>query len=786
MAKQYLEVGERQFQTKVISEEDVTVKAEDIQKAVAEGARKHAEHSGKAPISPLSWIPWERIFPDQADKERPEVAYHPDRITTELIEAGHDAPSALVCVQGMFAKTVFMGLAEAGLATVAPQTGDRRIDVNPKLALATVPLGTKPSKALFTNAYAILKAAEEAKVQAIFLGYVSLPLAKDERFLQRAEQAGIRVFMPFDPDSTREYWLECKPKEASEGSEEDIPQPGRWQTCHKCKLTFDEADFAAHDSRCPHCQTLSRMASDARIKDILDDGVFVEWDQDVPDADPLSFAGYPEKIAAQRQKTGLAEAVRTGFGYIGRVPVAFGIMDPAFFMGSMGSVVGEKVARLFNRATDEGLPVVLFCASGGARMQEGLVSLMQMAKTSCAIERHDRAGLLYVSVLTDPTTGGVTASFATLGDIILAEPETLIGFAGQRVIRDTIKQDLPEGFQTAEFALDHGLIDAIVERNQMRRALKTILRMHERPIDDRGRRPEDAFEVPEQALDAREQRRLERHAKQTLRKSGVEAKAQPGSAWESVQLARNAHRPTSLSYIRGVADAFFELHGDRQFADDAAIIGGIGMVDDKPVTIIAQEKGADLKDRIRRNFGCPQPEGYRKAARLMSQAQKFGRPILCFVDTQGAFCGTGAEERGQGNAIAESLQLMAGLTVPVVSVILGEGGSGGALAMALSNKVAMQEHAVYSILSPEGFASILWKDGKRAPEAAEVMQMDSAHVAALGVVDEVISEGVKAAHENPEEAVGNVRQFVEDALEELSSLSGEELRDQRQARFAQF
>lgn len=787
MAKQYLEVGERQFQTKVISEEDVTVKAEDIQKAVTEGARKNAEHSGKAPASPLSWIPWERIFPDQVDKERPEVAYHPDRITTELIEAGHDAPRALVCVQGMFAKGIFMGLAEAGLATVAPQTGDRRIDVNPKLALRTVPLGTKPSKALFTNAHAILQAAMDAQVQAIFLGYVAAALAKDDRFLRRAADAGIRVFRPFEPDTTRQFWLECKPKEATEASAEgEVIAPGRWQTCHSCKLTFDEADFAQNDSRCPQCQTLSRMASDVRIADILDDGVFEEWDQDVPDVNPLSFAGYPEKIAAQREKTGLDEAVRTGFGYIGRVPVAFGIMDPAFFMGSMGSVVGEKVARLFDRATDEGLPVVLFCASGGARMQEGIVSLMQMAKTSCAIERHDRAGLLYVSVLTDPTTGGVTASFATLGDIILSEPETLIGFAGQRVIRDTIKQDLPEGFQTAEFALEHGLIDAIVERSQMRRALKTILRMHACPIDDRGRTPEDAFEVAEHALDAKEQRRLERHAKQELRKSGVMGAAQPGSAWESVQLARNAHRPTSRSYIRGVADAFFELHGDRQFADDGAIIGGIGMVDDRPVTIIAQEKGADLKDRIRRNFGCPQPEGYRKAARLMRQAQKFGRPIVCFVDTQGAFCGTGAEERGQGNAIAESLQLMAGLTVPVISIILGEGGSGGALAMAVANKVAMQEHAVYSILSPEGFASILWKDGKRAPEAAEAMQMDAAHVSALGVVDEVISEGEAPAHENPEEAVANVRQFVGEALRELSLCAPEELRAQRQARFAAF
>ena len=177
-------------------------------------------------------------------------------------------------------------------------------------------------------------------------------------------------------------------------------------------------------------------------------------------------------------------------------------------------------------------------------------------------------------------------------------------------------------------------------------------------------------------------------------------------------------------------EGFIELHGDRAFADDGAILAGIGWISGHPVTVIAQEKGVNLTDRVARNFGCPQPEGYRKSLRLMREAEKFGRPILCLVDTQGAFCGTEAEERGQGNAIADNLVAMAGLRVPVVSVLLGEGGSGGALALAVGNRVAMQEHAVYSVLSPEGFASILWKDRTRAPEAAEAMQMDAASVLA--------------------------------------------------------
>ncbi|MBB3171053.1 acetyl-CoA carboxylase carboxyltransferase subunit alpha [Parvibacter caecicola] len=705
-------------------------------------------------------------------------------IAEQLAKAQHGRPRVLVMAQGKMARRSLAAIRETGVWTVVPQAGDWRLDINPKLADEAARLGQKPLRQLFYNAYAVLQAAQEAQVCAVFLDGPCAFLASDNRFLSRAAEAGIGVFAAFEDDVTRQYWTERVPAAADVPG---APQPTWWRTCHSCKLTFDDAQFVANDYHCPHCGTLDRMGSRERIDLILDDGVFEEWDADLPDADPLSFPGYGEKVAAQRAKTGLHEAVVCGFGHIGRVPCAFGCMDSGFFMGSMGSFVGEKLARLFDRATEQGLPVVVFCASGGARMQEGLASLMQMAKVSCAIERHSRAGLLFISVLTDPTTGGVTASFATLGDVILAEPKTLIGFAGQRVIRDTIKQELPEGFQTAEFALQHGLIDAIVERTEMRRAIKTLLRLHCGTPPHPEEEADEVLKAGAQApLSEKDRRKLERHAQRELRRAGLKGAPEPGSAWERVQLARNVHRPTALTYISGITESFFELHGDRAFADDEAIVAGVGMVGGQPVTIIAQEKGSNLNDRIRRNFGCPMPEGYRKSARLMQQAQKFGRPIVCLVDTQGAFCGTEAEERGQGNAIAENLKLMAGLTVPVVSVLLGEGGSGGALALAVSNRVAMQENAVYSILSPEGFASILWKDGKRAPEAAEVMQMDAARVFELGFVDEVLSEGEGPAHENPEEAVENVLAYLEEALVEMAPLSPEELVTQRQARFAQF
>ena len=212
------------------------------------------------------------------------------------------------------------------------------------------------------------------------------------------------------------------------------------------------------------------------------------------------------------------------------------------------------------------------------------------------------------------------------------------------------------------------------------------------------------------------------------------------SAWDRVQAARSMTRPVSGDYINAVFDRFMELHGDRLYGDDRAVIGGIAQIGERYVTVIGEQKGRSTKENKLRNFGMPNPEGYRKALRLMKQAEKFGRPIILFVDTPGAFCGVEAEERGQGEAIARNLFELAGLTVPVLSIIIGEGGSGGALALAMANEVWMLENSVYSILSPEGFAAILWKNGKRAAEAAEVMKMTAAELEELGVIDKVLAE----------------------------------------------
>ena len=381
-------------------------------------------------------------------------------------------------------------------------------------------------------------------------------------------------------------------------------------------------------------------------------------------------------------------------------------------------------------------------------MQEGIVSLMQMAKTSAALKYHSDAGLLYISILTDPTTGGVTASFAMLGDVILAEPKALIGFAGPRVIEQTIGQKLPEGFQRAEFLLEHGFLDAIVERPQMKAVLSKILALHENGKGTDFNRKECAQDL---VADGRKEGKL--------------------TAWQRVELSRRKDRPVGSDYIDALFTDFVEFHGDRYFADDKAIIGGVARFHGMPVTVIAQAKGRNTKENIERNFGMPEPEGYRKALRLMKQAEKFARPVICLVDTPGAFCGLEAEERGQGEAIARNIYEMSGLKVPVVSIIIGEGGSGGALAMATADEVWMLENSIYSILSPEGFASILWKDSSKAKEAAEVMKLTAENLKAQGIVERVFAEPETYTVQNMDSVIMQINEAIEEFLMRYGSMS---------------
>lgn len=539
--------------------------------------------------------------------------------------------------------------------------------------------------------------------------------------------------------------------------------------CPACKKELVKSDVKDNKYVCYECGNYFRVRTSNRIKMVADAKSFSPWFEELETKNPLDFPDYEEKLAATQEKTGLHEGVTIGAAKIYGEDAVVGVCDARFLMGSMGHVVGEKIASAVERATEEKLPVILFCCSGGARMQEGIISLMQMAKTSAALKKHSDAGLLYIPVLTDPTTGGVTASFAMLGDIILAEPGALIGFAGPRVIEQTIGQKLPEGFQRAEFQLEHGFVDAIVERKDLKKTLYKILKLHHRQEGFANFTPATDFEfAPSELMKERS------------------AKSRSLTAWEKVKAARKTDRPASVDYMDEIFDDFMEFHGDRYFRDDPAVVGGVAYLDGQPVTVIGVHKGKDMKDCMLHNYGMPSPEGYRKALRLMKQAEKFGRPIITFVNTSGAFCGMEAEEGGQGEAIARNLYEMSAVKVPILTLMIGEGGSGGALALAVGNEVWMMENATYSVLSPEGFASILWKDGKRAKEAADVMKITAQDLYHLNVVEKVIPEyggaDDKALHDIAMFMKYNMREF----LEKYKGKSGQEIAEERYKRFRSF
>lgn len=579
------------------------------------------------------------------------------------------------------------------------------------------------------------------------------------------------------------------------GRKPEVPE-GLLRKCNKCGGAIIAEDVKREYFICPKCGGYFRVHAYRRIEMIADENSFEEWDMDLQTENPLDYKGYEEKIEKLQEKTGLREAVVTGKATILGEPAVLAVCDGRFMMASMGEIVGEKITRAVERATRQELPVIIFACSGGARMQEGIVSLMQMAKTSAALKRHSDAGLLYISVLTDPTTGGVTASFAMLGDIILAEPKALIGFAGPRVIEQTIGQKLPKGFQRSEFLLEHGFIDQIVERPKMRETLGRILEFHgkvQTDIEDTIDKTagETASQTGDQAVDRATGKIVSKttiHTADEIKSKDSEdivdkAQTQKINAWDRVLLSRRKNRPVGSDYIRMLFQDFTEFHGDRLYGDDPAIIGGIAYFKERPVTVIAQEKGTNTKENIMRNFAMPSPEGYRKALRLMKQAEKFHRPVICFVDTPGAFCGLEAEERGQGEAIARNLYELSGLKTPVLSIVIGEGGSGGALALAVADEVWMLENSIYSILSPEGFASILWKDSTKAKEAAKVMKLTADDLKKMGVIECVLEEPEQYTVQTMKPVADQLREKVEAFIENYEQMPEQKLTEHRYQRF---
>src|SRR3954447_1178598 len=534
-----------------------------------------------------------------------------------------------------------------------------------------------------------------------------------------------------------------------------VPRP----TCRRCGADLSASTTWERLRICSACRYHGPLPARRRLELLLDEGSFREAHQSLSSIDPLVFSDrvpYSARLDEARAKTGLEEAVIVGTGRINGRECVLAVLEFEFMGGSMGTVVGEKVALAIEQAIDRKLPFISIAASGGARMQEGMLSLVQMAKTASAATRLHQAGLPFISVLTDPTTGGVYASFASRGDVILAEPGALIGFAGPRVIEQLTGRPKPKDAQTAEYLLSNGQIDDVVDRARLRNVLATYLQLLSAPSNLRPRGEHELYR-PEPRP--------------------------PASAWTAVELARHPDRPTTRDYIQAMMPQFVELRGDRTSLDDPAVICGIGDLGGITVMLIGQERGRGDEERELRNGGRLGAEGYRKAARAMRLAGALSLPVVTLIDTPGAALDFDSEARGLAPSIAQCLSTMSILPVPMVAAVIGEGGSGGALALGVADRILMQENSIYSVIAPEGAAAILYHDAQRARDLADALKLTAADLKLLGVVDTLVPEPEGGAHLDPDYAALLLRNFVLDALIELRKTSARKLLDARYRKF---
>ena len=539
--------------------------------------------------------------------------------------------------------------------------------------------------------------------------------------------------------------------------DDDGPTSRTRETCLVCGAGLVDSELFAEYRICGSCRFHYSMTARERINTLADPATFRETNRSVTSLDPLSFSTrtpYKQRLFRDQRRTGLTEAAVTGTCAIGGSPVVLIVLDFGFMGGSMGCVVGEKVALAFEHAAKNKRPVVAIVTSGGSRIQEGVLSLMQMAKTSITTGKLADKGLAFITVLSNPATGQAYASFANLADVILAEPGAIVGFAPLRAVKESTQQPLPGGSHTAEYHLEHGMVDAVVDRARLRDHLAVLLDL----------------------LSARYQLTAKR-------KDETERGEPPRApAWDSVQLARHEERPTALDYIGRIVANFVELHGDRSYGDDPAIVCGLGQLGGQTVVIIGQERGRG-DDADRRNQGMTSPEGFRKAQRAIGLAAKFQVPLITLIDTPGPYPGLDVEERGIGNAIATTMSCMAELAAPSIAVIIGEGGSEGALALGVANRVLMMENAIYSIISPEDAAGLIYQDEARAEEVAESLKLMAQDCEELGIVDVVVQESLGGAHTNPDESARQLSRALLQELAEIQRMSRRRLVSERYKKF---
>lgn len=538
-----------------------------------------------------------------------------------------------------------------------------------------------------------------------------------------------------------------------------------WIKCEACGRLVYYKDYKNNNYVCPRCGRAFVMTPKQRFDLLFDDIYWKKFDLPTNTDDPLNFVdrvSYKDRLAEARTDTGTNDAISTADGKIGGIDSTVCVMNGDFMMGSMGRAAGDAIVASIEHAIELKNPFIMVTCSGGARMQENILSLMQMARTTVAVNKIHQNKLPYIVILTDPTFGGVTASFAMLGDIHIAESGARVGFAGRRVIEQNIHEKLPSNFQTADYLYDHGMVDMVVKRSELKSALERVLSVL-------TKQPRDAkvIDVKTPKFDA-------------PKKSRDIGKT---PEYDKVLMARNENRPHFLDYVNGIVDNWSYLAGDRCFGEDAAMGSGIGYWYGIPAVIIGQEKGRTIETRQQHRFGMPNPEGYRKAQRMMRLAEKFNLPLISLFDTAGAFAGGAAEERGQSEAVASSISTGLQIKTPYIAVNVGEGGSGGAIAIGTGDRVMMLENAIYSVIAPESCASILWKDNKFKAQAATALKLTARDMASLNVIDKIISEPAGGAQADWQTTMELVAKSVADAIKELAETPVDELPIQRAKKF---
>ena len=507
---------------------------------------------------------------------------------------------------------------------------------------------------------------------------------------------------------------------------------------------------------CPFCRFHYTVTARQRVDLLADKGTFKESYKYVSSMDPLSFSRrsrYRKFLAEDQSRTGLTEAAVTGRCRIGDVETVLIVLDFGFMGGTMGSVVGEKVSMAFENAARRGIPAVAVVSGGGARIQEGVLSLMQMAKTVTAANRLRDAEVPFIVVLANPSTGQAYASFANLADVILAEPGSLIGLSPLRTLREVSKMPLPLDAHTAEAHVGHGLLDNVVDRENLQSRIASLL----------------------QILTA--QKQGSSNHKNLLKAEPPEStEVEP---WEAVTAARNSERPQASVYFRSMLDPFIELRGDRLNSDDRSIIAGLGFMDGQPVAVIGQQRRPLVEGERYHVF----PDGLRKAQRIIDLASRFKLPLVTLIDTQGADPGLEAEEQGIGNAIAKTLSSMLTVPTPVVSVVIGEGGSEGALALSLSDRILIQQYAIYSPMSVNHTLGAAHHDYLLDREAAEALMRTAHDCLELGIADQVVPEPEGGAHVDPREASAILQTAILTNIVQLSKMSQGKLLKKRYKKF---